>query len=275
MLPIRVGVIDKTGAIDPQELAAVATALNLQVSRDFSPIWQVSATVSALPGASHAPPGVWPIFVVNNLPPTEGGVHLTKRHQPYALVETGPSWSLSASHECLEMLADPSGSRLYASSAIAVEGNNIVDAPGKFEYLVEVCDPSENVPFSYLVDGVVVSDFYTPHFFDPTAASGVRYSFTGSLTRPRQVLKGGYISWLNPETDTLQQLQYFSDTPVIKDLGSAASGKSLRESVDAVTRPLKLSGFVASSAVTERRKAIARAALSRSRYYDAAERGSH
>jgi hypothetical protein len=271
MLPIRVGLIDKTGTVNPQELAAVATALNLQVSRDFSPIWRVSATVSAFPGASNALPGVWPIFVVNNLPPSEGGVHLTKHHQPYALVETGPSWSLSASHECLEMLADPSGSRLYASGAIAVEAGNIVDAPGKFEYLVEVCDPSENDPFSYLIDGVVVSDFYTPHFFDPKVSAGVRYSFTGALTRPRQVLKGGYISWFNPDTDTLQQLRYFSDAPIIKDLGAPTSGKSLRESVDALTRPLQLSAFSASQTVTERRQAIARAAVSRARYYDVAE----
>jgi hypothetical protein len=271
MLPIRVGLIDKSGTVDTQQLAAVATALNLQVSRDFSPIWGVSATVSAFPGAAHVPPGVWPIFIVDNLPPTEGGVHLTKHHQPYALVEAGPSWSLSASHECLEMLADPSGSRLYASGAIAVAGGQIVDAAGKFEYLVEVCDPSEDDPFAYMVDGIVVSDFYTPHFFDPKVSVGVRYSFTGALTRPRQVLKGGYLSWLNPETNSLQQLRYFGQVPVIKDLGAAAAGKSLRESVDALTKPLRLSGFAASEAVTERRKAIERAAAARSRYYDAAE----
>lgn len=272
MLPIRVGLVDKTGTISAQELTAVATALNLQAHRDFGPIWKVTASVSALPSASHIPPGIWPIFMVNNLPPGEGGVHLTKHHQPYALVEVGQSWSLSASHECLEMLADPTGSRLYASSAITVSGGAIVDAPGKFEYLVEVCDPSENEPFSYVVDGIRVSDFYTPHFFDPTPSAGVRYSFTGALTRPRQVLPGGYLSWFNPETDTLQQLQYFHDKPVIKDLGSASAHHSLREAIDAVTQPLQLSKFATGERLAERRAALERTSAARSRFYDAAER---
>lgn len=271
MLPIRVGLVDKTRQISPQELTTVATAINLQASRDFGPIWRVSATVSALVGTTHVPPGVWPIFVVNNLPPTEGGVHLTKRHQPYALVEAGPSWSLSASHECLEMLADPSGNRLYASAAIAVEGGAVVDAPGKFEYLVEVCDPSENDPFSYVIDGIQVSDFYTPHFFDPVVSAGVRYSFTGALSRPRQVLRGGYLSWLNPETDTLQQLQYFTATPVIKDLGPA-SGRSLREYSDSCTHPLKLSQIEPTARLSQRREALGRASEARSKQYELAER---
>jgi hypothetical protein len=269
MLPIRVGLVDKTGQVSSQDLTAVATAINLQASRDFGPTWGVSATVAALPGAAGVPPGVWPVFVVDNLPPTEGGVHQSRHRQPYALVELGDSWSLSASHECMEMLADPSGSRLYASTAIAVDGQNIVDAPGKFEYLVEVCDPSEDDSFSYVIDGVQVSDFYTPHFFDPVVSAGVRYSFTGALTRPRQVLKGGYLSWFNPETNMLQQLRYFSDTPEIADLGPAAAGRSLRESVDAATRPPKgLSTFQVGSALERRRAALQRSAMARAHLYE-------
>jgi hypothetical protein len=43
----------------------------------------------------------------------------------------------------------------------------------------------------------MVSDFCTPRFFDPVAAPAIRYSFTGALARPLQVLPGGYISWIN------------------------------------------------------------------------------
>jgi hypothetical protein len=34
----------------------------------------------------------------------------------------------------------------------------------------------------------------SPNYFDPMSASGVRYSFTGAITQPRQVLRGGYLS---------------------------------------------------------------------------------
>src|SRR5207244_12011882 len=56
--------------------------------------------------------------------------------QPYALVLYTQSWSLTASHETLEMLADPWGSRL-------VGGSSIQAGQGRVRYLIEVCDPCE------------------------------------------------------------------------------------------------------------------------------------
>jgi hypothetical protein len=51
---------------------------------------------------------------------------------------------------------------------------------GRVEFLVEVSDPSEAAQFGYTVNGIPVSDFYTPHYFDPVQANGVRYSQTGA-----------------------------------------------------------------------------------------------
>lgn len=48
----------------------------------------------------------------------------------------------------------------------------------------------------------------TPHFYDPVATPGTRYSFTGALKAPRQIMPGGYISWLDPEGDNWQQLRW-------------------------------------------------------------------
>src|SRR6516225_3912664 len=84
MLMLRVALVDKTGNIDFPELTAVSAAINVQAQRDLSPIWGVSATVAALPSPHHIPVGVCPVFIVSNLPPGEGGVHLTKKSkQPY------------------------------------------------------------------------------------------------------------------------------------------------------------------------------------------------
>jgi hypothetical protein len=78
--------------------------------------------------------------------------------------------------------------------------------------LVEVCDPSEAAQFGYSVNGVLMSDFYTPRYFDPIASNGVRYSFTDAISEPRQVLPGGYLSWLDPETDDWWQETFFDGT---------------------------------------------------------------
>jgi hypothetical protein len=37
----------------------------------------------------------------------------------------------------------------------------------------------------------------------------VRYSFSGKITRPRQVLKNGYLSWLDPAGAAFQQARNF------------------------------------------------------------------
>ena len=73
----------------------------------------------------------------------------------------------------------------------------------RVNYLVEVCDPSEAAEHAYSCNGILVSDFYTPNYFDPVKAGGVRYSFTGAITEPLQVLLGGYLSWQDPRVEFL------------------------------------------------------------------------
>jgi len=233
---IQVGLVDKTKAIDPELMQAVAAALTIQVTRDLPQFWNVQATVTYEPNASKIPPGVWPVFLVKTLPPGEGGFHLDQHNQPYAKVIASPGsdeWTIDASHETLEMLVDPNGNRLQPSTSIQIENGKIVDGTGQFAYLVEACDPCEADNFAYPIQGVAVSDFLTPHFYDPVVTPGTRYSFTGAIKAPRQILPGGYISWVNQQSNEMQQLLWVDPTkaPKIVNLGPA-SGASLREWVD-------------------------------------------
>ena len=99
----------------------------------------------------------------------------------------------------------------------------IQDGTGQFGYLVEACDPCEDNSCAYTINGIAVSDFITPHFYDPLVTPGTRYSFTGAIKGPRQILPGGYISWVNTEENKWQQLQYLDpkQPPSIQDLGAA------------------------------------------------------
>jgi len=233
---IQVGLVDKTKAIDPELMRAVAAALTIQVTRDLPQFWNVQATVTYEPNASKIPAGVWPVFLVKTLPPGEGGFHLDQHNQPYAKVIASPgsdAWTIDASHETLEMLVDPNGNRLQPSTSIQIENGKIVDGTGQFAYLVEACDPCEADNYAYPIQGVAVSDFLTPHFYDPVVTPGTRYSFTGAIKTPRQILPGGYISWVNQESNEMQQLLWVdpAKAPKIVNLGPA-SGASLREWVD-------------------------------------------
>jgi hypothetical protein len=229
MLTENLALVSEIEDHDPSDLARVAAALQRQVTRDFAPIWEVSATLDGFARLEDVPVGYWPMMIV---PDVQGaaGIHLDKDGQPYALIEMSDSWSLTASHETLEMLADPFGNRL-------VPGRSLKRGQGRVEYLVEVCDPSEAAEFGYTVNDVLVSDFYTPRFFDPVRSVATRYSFTGALERPRQVLRGGYLSWHDPSSDHWWQQIWFGSRKEYRDLGvfDAAKHGSLRSFIDSQT----------------------------------------
>jgi hypothetical protein len=230
MLLRQTALVSEVGNISASELAKVSAALQKQVMRDFAPIWEVQATVDAFPALEDVPIGYWPIIIRDDIGFNAAGIHLDKDGQPFSLVKFEAGWSLTASHEILEMLADPFGDRLIAGPSLKAK-------QGRVEYLVEVCDPPEDIAFAYTVNGITVSDFYTPSFFDPVFAAGVRYSFTGAVKRPRQVLKGGYISWHEPVTDHWWQQIFFGAKKQFRDLGIfEASNESVREMIDRRTR---------------------------------------
>jgi hypothetical protein len=239
MLPVQIGLVDTSGTIAAETMTAAAAAINIQVTRDLPQYWPISATVTSLPSLDQVPQGVWPVAIVKSLPPGEGGFHTTERNQPYALVLATPGsdeWTVDASHETIEMLVDPSGNRLQVSTAIQIVGDDVQDdeKAGRFEYLVEACDPCEADAYTYEINGFRMSDFITPHFYDPAATPGTRYSFTGAIQRPRQILPGGYISWLDQETNELMQIVRVQpgQPPTMKDLGAAAGfGIGARENL--------------------------------------------
>jgi hypothetical protein len=247
----QVAIVSDVNSIQSAEVSKVSAAIQKQVTRDFAPIWEINATVDAFASLEDIPVGYWPVIIRQNIgAPGAGGFHQDTNGQPFALVQASPDWSITASHETLEMLADPFGNR-------TMPGDSPKPDQGRVEFLVEVCDPSEAPDFGYTVNGILVSDFYTPHFFDPIQASGVRYSFTGAITEPRQVLRDGYLSWHDPVSNHWWQLQFFGGQRKFIDLGvlSAANG-SIRSQIDRRTDPLSAAVFsAATSALTAARSA--------------------
>jgi hypothetical protein len=201
MLNRHIALVSETPAIDFAELAAVAGALQKQVVRDFGPIWGIEAVVTAYASLEHLPLDCWPVIIKDDLTrPDAAGYHEDDLGEPYALVRRSNDWSVTASHEMLEILADPWGRHMVA-------GPSPRNPDSRVKFLVEVCDPCSDA--SYKVNGIAVSDFYTPRFFDPVEARSVRYSYTGAITAPRQVLKGGYLAWHDPATRTWWHRAWF------------------------------------------------------------------
>jgi hypothetical protein len=228
----HVALISESELVSANDLMAVAAALQKQATRDLSPIWDIGATVDAFGRLEDMPVDYWPIIIRDDIGYDAAGIHLDRNGQPFSLVSSDGSrdvWSLTCSHELCEMLVDPFGDRLVA-------GDSIKPGQGRVNYLVEVCDPSEGSRYAYSVNGVRVSDFYTPHFFDPVASPGVRYSYTGAIVRPRTILRDGYVSWVDLATNIWwQQVWFGTARPKFRNLGKLSGTGSLRSQVDRIT----------------------------------------
>jgi hypothetical protein len=199
-----IAVLNQSTKVTDADALTMTKAIATQVRLDAAPIWdKTPATVvfyaakdtkslqAEVPSQAHG------ITIVDDIPDAPQGVlgyHTEDQGgKIWGIVAANPSlengaqvltgdWSVSSilSHEILEMFVDPN-CNLWASN-----GNRRV-------YSVEVCDPVE-AP-TYEVNGVSVSNFITPAWFDPLAADNEKKAFDklGLLKKPFTLLKGGYL----------------------------------------------------------------------------------
>jgi hypothetical protein len=215
-IPVHVALVDETGRFTTAELAEVSGALNEQVQADFRPIWGgPPATVGVY---KTAPPNTWRIVLQENLDVSGAlGYHTDANNVPVSYVdvinrqgELDPKWTVTASHELLEMLADPWGNRMHTARLPAGVLPDDVGLPrpkdkrhaNRVAYLVEVADPPEAE--SYEVGGVKVSDFITPDWYRSFPKVAEAYSHQGACVQPREVADGGYVSFMLPDGDWWQ-----------------------------------------------------------------------
>jgi hypothetical protein len=224
----HLALVSESAAVGLPEVTRVSAALQKQVTRDLGQFWDMQGTVDAFASLEDVPPGYWPIIVKDDIGQDAEGVHCDDTGQPMALITADLDWSVTASHEALEMLVDPSGS-------FRIAGPSVSPDQGRVEYLVEVSDPVSGK--WYQVNGVKVSDFYTRRFFDPVKADGAQYSFMGNIASPRTILFGGYLTWFEPVGGEWWQQSWFSgDQPSVRNLGAVQKTTcGMRPSIDRLT----------------------------------------
>lgn len=233
-IPVHVALVDDTGEISSSDLTTMAGAMSEQIQHDFAPVWHVAASVGAYPSA---PAGTWAVHIQKQLDqPGALGYHTDSQHQPVAFVEFTPDWTITVSHEVLEMLADPWGSRVHkAELPSGVENDyqqfGLSSAQDRVSYLLEVCDPCEGT--SYSVGGQRLSDFLLPAWYRTAPRPALAYSQAGGCTKPREVANDGYVSF---SVSSGEWFQVFNQGGQLKisDLGkfNKADYGSLREWTD-------------------------------------------
>ena len=188
---MAVAVINESTVVSDEDVQDLVAALQDQVDNDFSPIWGRGAQLSIASKTEPTPVGVWVLVILDNSDQAGAlGYHdLTRNGDPLGKVfagddiKDGESWTNTASHELLEMLADP-------------WINLVAEAGDKF-YAYEVCDAVEDDSLGYKKTApngkiVLVSDFVLPNWFTPESSGP--FDYLSHVTEPLQLLINGYIS---------------------------------------------------------------------------------
>lgn len=187
-----VAITNASTCLDDAQVEAVLASLQKQVSLDFKPYWDLDCSLTFQNKNQPLAAGWWQIVIVDN--PDQAGAlgyhEMTSAGTPLGKVfakldlENNGSWTVTLSHELLEMLADPWINWCATGS------------DGKI-YALEVCDAVEADDLGYEVDGVLLSDFVTPSWFGPTDADC--FDFKRRISKELELAQGGYISILDPK----------------------------------------------------------------------------
>jgi hypothetical protein len=186
---IQIVIKNLSTAVTNEEVKAAVAATQIQINRDWAPIWSSTADLTFISVETPIPAGSWPVYILDdsNVAGQLGYHNFTGAGVPSGRVfaqeciDLGYSWTVTLSHEILEMMADP-------FINLSAENN------GDF-YAFEVSDACEADQYAYSINGILVSDFVTPAWFNRTQiAQGTQYDFQNLITAPFQVLLDGYIS---------------------------------------------------------------------------------
>lgn len=184
----KVLLVNKSTLIDRDAFGRFAAAVQTQISRDFAPIYGIDLQFQV--AADHKPDEEAIVFCDTPDLADALGYHelLRTTEVPLGFVFPGLAekydlpWESVGSHEALEQAADPrcqqgvfgSWGRRFAGIAL------------------EVSDPVQQD--LYDIDGVKVSNFVRPSWFDAGSKDPKRFDFMGLLRSPVTLRPGGYIS---------------------------------------------------------------------------------
>ncbi|MDA2912517.1 hypothetical protein MYX77_00905 [Acidobacteriia bacterium AH_259_A11_L15] len=239
-----ISVINHTsGKISDEEVQHTIRAINRQIAEDFDPYWSLSATLR-LEGKSTLSPdrqepadmrgdAIIYLWDKTDVPNALGYHDANNRGIPFGFVFTdlaeaiGEKWTVTLSHEALELLADPEVN-LLVMGAHPADPNKIV-----FHWY-EMCDAVQAE--TYEIDGVALSNFLFPLYFTSSEELGGRNDFLGRIHNG-QTLKsfgvnpGGYVGFFNPETGRHETFSMKGDLVAAKRLELKAKAKGARRAI--------------------------------------------
>ncbi len=201
------------GKLKDTEILTVIRAINRQIEEDFEPYWSLRALVR-LEGRSQVKPekqslvdmrGDAVIYLWDKSDVDEAiGYHdLNNRGIPFGFVfldiaaQLKEPWSVTLSHEVLELIGDPEVNLLVAGPHPDPSQKRDV-----FHWY-EMCDAVQTE--TYEIDGIKLSNFILPLYFTGGDEFDGRNDFLGTRQKNGKALQsfgvnpGGYVGFFDPQ----------------------------------------------------------------------------
>lgn len=228
------------GRIPDEEVQRVIRAINIQIAEDFEPAWSFGARLRLEGNSSNHPrkqsiadmrgDAIIYLWDKTNMPGALGYHDSNNKGIPYSFVFTelskrlGESWTVTLSHEALELVGDPQANLL-------VQGPHPEHAEQVVFHWFEMCDAVQ--ADSYEVDGVAVSNFVLPLYFTGGEQAGGRNDFLGRINGGRKLASfginpGGYVGFFDPASGKHETVARAGDKLAARRLeakGKVGSGR--------------------------------------------------
>lgn len=200
---IEIAIKNFSTSVTDAEVRAALPAFQRQVSEDYRSVYGGDAKLEWFDKNAAVPGGLWQLYsfesadqagylgfhdkTKNGLPIGKNFLGTTKKF--------GGIWSVTFSHELLEMLADP------------WVNLSVVDEKLGRAWNFEIADAVEADELGYTINGVQVSDFVKPGYFEPEVASVSKgRSFCNHVTKAFELAPGGYMGFWDFATKSFDQV---------------------------------------------------------------------
>ena len=202
-------VINFASALSDDEVRAAIHGVNRQITENFAPIWGYARDlIFFAPAFDPADPDTLAqedvpadsvIYLVNeaSVPGALGFHDLNLRDVPFGFVFVldPKDWTTTLSHECLELILDPTATAL-------IPGPDPRNAAKTVLHAYEACDAVERL--SYSIGDIQVSDFVTPSYFTPDEAAGRNNDFLGAGVPSFGVTRGSHIAFFDLDSGNFE-----------------------------------------------------------------------
>ena len=209
-----ISVVNHTnGRLKDEDVQRAIRAVNRQIAEDFQHHWNLSATLR-LEGKAGAKPdkinlpdlrgdAVIYLWDKTDVPGALGYHFENNAGIPFGFVFTDlaeklkESWTVTLSHEALELLND-------SETNLLVQGPHPANPQQTVFHWFEMCDAVQAE--TYTIDDTEVSNFVLPLYFTISEEVGGRNDFLGRVhdgntLKSFGVNPGGYIGFFNPATN--------------------------------------------------------------------------